>query len=133
MPSVLALAGVAAVCIEAASAVQAWILLALVNIRLAEGADVAGVGAVAAESIDAVDAAAIVLAGLRGTFVHVDFATGARIALGTLAGGAGAAAQHHAGSIIQAGIRLAKWMNVDLSLAVLTTIIRMADALIVAA
>lgn len=132
MPAVLALAGVAAVRVEAAAAVQARIVLALVNVRLAEGADVAGVGAVAAEAIDAIDAAAVVLAGLRGTLVHVDFATRPRIALRTLAGGAGAAAQHHAGAVIQTGIRLAKRMYVHLRLAVLSAVIRMAHALIVA-
>lgn len=132
VPAVLALAGVAAVRIEAAAAVQARIVLALVNVRLAEGADVAGVGAVAAESIDAIDAAAVVLARLRGTLVHVDFAARPRITLRTLAGGAGAAAQHNAGAVIQTGIRLAKRMDVHLRLAVLSTVIRMAHALIVA-
>lgn len=60
-PTIQTLAGVPSVGIEASAAVQARILVALIHIRLAEGTRVTGAAAIAAESIDTVYAASVVL------------------------------------------------------------------------
>lgn len=134
MPAIKTLAHIGAVCIEAMTTIEAGILhLALIDIRLAEGSRVASAGAVAAEAIVAIDAAAVVLAGLRSTFIHVDLATGARITLLALTGWTGAAGGDNAGAIVEAGIRLTERMHIHLGFAVLSTVICIAHALVIAA
>lgn len=134
MPTIEALARVRAIGIEAVSIIQAGHgLLALIDVRLADGARVAGAAAVTAEAIAAISAAAIILTWLRGTLIHVDLAACATEALPALTDGTGGAGQHHAGAVIQARIGQAKRMHVHLGLAVIPTVIRIAQALIVTA
>lgn len=115
------------------ASVQARILVALVDIRLADGAHVSGAGAVAGESIDPVTAASIVLARLRGTLVRVGLAPGPRISLWTFAGNRSTSSKDYAGPVVEAGIRLAERMDVDLYLAVLATVVGVAKALVITA
>lgn len=130
-PAVQALAGVPAVGVEASPTIQAGILVALVDVRLAESTHVPRSRAIAAEPIDPVDAAPIVLARLRGALVGVDLAPAARISFGALAGHI--AADDHAGAVVQARIRVAEWVDVHLRLTVLATMGGIAEALVVAA
>lgn len=132
-PAIQTLAGVPSIGIEASAAIQAWILVALIHIRLAEGTRVAGAAAVAAKSINPINAAPIILARLRGTLIRVHLAPGTRISLGTLAGQGSTSSKDHAGSIVQAGIGLAEWVNIHLRLAVLTTVVGIAEALVISA
>jgi len=132
-PAIQTLAGVPSIGIETSAAIQARILVALIHIRLAEGTRVAGAAAVAAKSINPINAAPIILARLRGTLIRVHLAPGTRISLGTLAGQSSTSSKDHAGSIVQAGIGLAEWVNIHLRLAVLTTVVWITEALVIPA
>lgn len=134
MPTIEALTCVRAICIEAVSIIQTGhSLLALIDVRLTEGAGVPGAAAVTAEAITAIRAAAIILTRLRSTLIHVDLAACTTEALPALTDGTGGAGQHNAGAIIYARIGQAKRMHVHLGFAVIPTVIRIAQALIVTA
>lgn len=134
MPAIEALARVRAIRIEAMSIIQTGhSLLALIDVRLTEGARVTGAAAVTTEAIAAIRATAIVLAWLRSALIHIDLAPCATVSLPALTYGTGTTGQHNAGAVIHARIGLAKRMHVHLGFAVIPTVIRIAQALIVTA
>lgn len=134
MPSIKALARIRAIRIKAMSTIQTRrSFLALIDVRLTEGARVTCTAAITTEAIAAISAAAIVLTRLRSALVHIDLATRATKAFPALTDGTGAASEHNTGAVVHAWIGQAQWMHVHLRFAVIATVIRIAQALIVAA